>query len=141
MLALLSIRPIHAENIFSGFKTFEYRRKVFARQDIRTVLVYSTKPVGKLIGEFDIERILEDRPTDLWKHTRKGSGISEQYFYDYFAGCKLGYALKIARVRRFKVSVDPRDVIADFTAPQSFRYVQEHVARLGAAYGASHCRT
>ncbi|MFK4534267.1 putative transcriptional regulator [Bradyrhizobium ottawaense] len=71
MLALLSIKPVHTENIFSGRKTFEYRRKVFARSDVRTVLVYCTKPVGKLVGEFDIDEILQDSPSRLWKQTRK----------------------------------------------------------------------
>lgn len=132
MLALLSIRPIHAENIFSGRKTFEYRRKVFARTDVRTVLVYCTKPVGKLIGEFDIDAILQASPSSLWKQTSKGSGISERYFHDYFAGCKLAYALKIGQVRRFKKCIDPQDIIVDFSPPQSFMYMQERLIRTGA---------
>ena len=125
MIALLSIRPEHAENIFAGRKTYEYRRKVFARTDVRTVLVYCTKPVGKLVGEFDIDGILQSSPRSLWKQTHRGSGISERYFYEYFAGCKLAYALRITKVREYKESINPQDLIARFSPPQSFMYVEE----------------
>ena len=62
MRVLLSIRPEHVENIRSGIKTFEFRRRIFARRDVRTVLIYCTRPVGRLVGEFDIAEILEDEP-------------------------------------------------------------------------------
>jgi predicted transcriptional regulator len=125
MLALLSIKPVHAENIFAGRKTFEYRRKVFARTDVRKVLVYCTKPVARLVGEFDINEILQAAPRRLWEQTCSGSGISKQYFYDYFSGCKLAYALRIGDIRQFQTSIDPRDIIPNFSPPQSFMYLQE----------------
>lgn len=131
MLALLSIKPVHAENIFAGRKTFEYRRKIFARTDIQTVLVYCTKPVGKLIGEFDIDDVLRATPANLWRQTSQGSGISKEYFHSYFAGCDLAYALKIGKVRRFTTYVDPHALIDDFSPPQSFMYVPELTARSG----------
>ncbi|WP_084306124.1 ASCH domain-containing protein [Bradyrhizobium sp. ARR65] len=127
MLALLSIKPVHVESIFSGRKTFEYRRRVFARTDVRTILVYCTKPVGKLVGQFDIDEILHASPSRLWRQTRKGSGISESYFYDYFAGCELGYALRIGTLRPFRKHVDPQDFIVGFSPPQSFMYMPEHL--------------
>jgi predicted transcriptional regulator len=125
MRALLSIRPVHAENIFAGRKKFEFRRKVFARSDVRSVLVYSTRPVGKLVGEFEVAEILQASPSDLWKETHLGAGITERYFFDYFDGCKLAFAIKIGNVRRFRRSINPRDLIADFSPPQSFMYVRE----------------
>ncbi|MCP1744338.1 putative transcriptional regulator [Bradyrhizobium japonicum] len=141
MLALLSIKPVHTENIFSGRKTFEYRRKVFARSDVRTVLVYCTKPVGKLVGEFDIDEILQDSPSRLWKQTRTGAGISEIYFYEYFAGCEFGYALRIGNVRRFKRYIEPQKLVAEFSPPQSFMYIEEsRLNSIGARTGASRCR-
>ncbi|MBR1245984.1 ASCH domain-containing protein [Bradyrhizobium sp. AUGA SZCCT0169] len=126
MLVLLSIRPPHVENIFAGLKTFEYRRRVFSRTDVRTVLVYCTKPIGKIVGEFDIDGVLQDNPERLWRKTREGSGISKRYFLDYFAGRDLGFALKIGKVRLFSEQLDPNDLIANFFPPQSYMYMAEN---------------
>lgn len=126
MHVLLSIRPEHVANILAGTKTFEFRRRVFARREIRTVLIYCTKPVGCFVGEFEIERILKDRPDRLWKKTKSGSGISKKYFDTYFAGRGEAFALQIGKVRAFARHVVPSDVMDDFTPPQSFMYVPTH---------------
>ena len=62
MRVLLSIRPVHVESILSGAKRFEFRRRMFARRDVRSVLIYCTMPVGRLVAEFEIAGILEDTP-------------------------------------------------------------------------------
>lgn len=125
MRVLLSIKPVHVENILSGVKTFEFRRKLFTRRDVRTVLIYCTRPVGRLVGEFDIAEILKDHPDRLWLRTRSGSGISKEYFDGYFSGRTEAYALKIGEVRRFASHVDPSDIVENFSPPQSFMYVEK----------------
>ena len=127
MLVLLSIRPAHVANILAGTKTFEFRRKIFARKDIKSVLIYCTKPVGRFVGEFEIDDILCDRPDKLWMRTRSGSGISKEYFDDYFEGREQGYALRIGRVRAYSQHVVPGDVIDGFSPPQSFMYVDSDI--------------
>lgn len=127
MNVLLSIRPIHVANILAGTKTFEFRRKIFARKDVRSVLIYCTKPVGRFVGEFDIDDILCDSPNKLWKRTRAGSGISKEYFDDYFCGREQAYALRIGRVRAFEQHVVPGEVIDGFSPPQSFMYVEKDI--------------
>lgn len=123
MRVLLSIKPVHVQNILSGIKIFEFRRRIFARRDISTVLIYSTKPVGRFIGEFDIAEIIEDDPERLWTSTEYGSGITKGYFDSYFAGRKKAYALKIGELRIFNEPIVPADVIEEFTPPQSYMYV------------------
>jgi predicted transcriptional regulator len=123
MRVLLSIKPVHVGNILSGVKTFEFRRKLFARRDVKTVLIYCTMPVGRLVGEFDIAEILQDHPDRLWLKTRSGSGISKEYFDGYFCGRTQAYALKIGEVRPFAKHIDPSDVMENFSPPQSFMYV------------------
>src|SRR5689334_12915249 len=125
MRVLLSIKPVHVENILSGVKTFEFRRKLFTRRDVKTVLIYCTRPVGRLVGEFDIAEILKDHPDRLWLRTRSGSGISKEYFDGYFCGRTEAYALKIGEVRPFASYVDPADLVENFSPPQSFMYVEK----------------
>ena len=101
MLVLLSIKPEHAQNILSGHKTFEFRRRMFSRREIKTALIYCTKPIGRFVGEFEIDDILCDEPHRLWRKTKTGSGISKEYFDEYFAGRDQAFALQIGQVRAF----------------------------------------
>jgi predicted transcriptional regulator len=120
---LLSIRPQHVENILEGRKTFEFRRKLFMRKDIKTVLIYCTMPVGRLVAEFDIANILSDDPESLWDRTSSGSGISKCYFDAYFEGRSRAHAIQIGDLRIYPEPIMPADIIPDFTPPQSYRYV------------------
>ena len=54
MKVLLSIKPQYVESILSGKKSYEFRRMIFAAQ-IDTVVIYATKPIGRVVGEFGIE--------------------------------------------------------------------------------------
>ena len=55
MKILLSIKPEFVEEIFSGRKKFEYRKAIFTNKKVTSAIVYSTMPVGKIVGEFTIE--------------------------------------------------------------------------------------
>lgn len=133
MRVLLSIKPEHVENIFNGSKKFEFRRRIFGRKDVNVVVVYATKPVGKIVGEFDLDDVLADTPDTIWHVTSSASGISKSYFDDYFGGRDRAFALKIGEVRRYDQPVEPYEVIQNFTPPQSYMYV----CNLSALNGAS----
>jgi len=122
MKVLLSIKPEFANKIFDGSKKFEFRKAIFKNQDIKTVVVYASSPVQKVIGEFDIADIISLSPTELWKKTKSKSGISEQFFFEYFADRSIGYAIKIKSATRYKKPLSLKD---DFNAfpPQSFMYL------------------
>lgn len=125
MKVLLSIKPQFVEKIISGEKTFEYRKQVF-KQDISTVVIYATKPVGKIVGEFKVKDILKDSPSNIWRKTKKNSGISKEFFMDYFNDRDSAYALEIQDFVKFDLEIDPKDVFLKFTAPQSFMYLDEN---------------
>lgn len=122
MKVLLSIKPQFAEQIFNGNKKFEFRKAVFKNEDVKTIVVYASSPMQKVIGEFEIETILNDSPDKLWKKTKKYAGIDEEYFYQYFADRQYGFAIKIKKVKKYK---KPLCLKADFnlTPPQSFLYL------------------
>ena len=67
MKVLLSINPEYVEKIFSGEKKYEFRRNIFKRKNIKSIIIYSTSPVKKVVGEFYIEEIIEDLPEKLWE--------------------------------------------------------------------------
>jgi predicted transcriptional regulator len=123
MKVLLSIKPQFVEEIFNGTKRFEYRKSIFKRKGITSIVIYSTMPVGKIVGEFDIEEILEEHPNTLWEKTKHHSGISETFYDSYFIGREKGYAIKIKSLQKYDVPRCPHEMYGNFTAPQSFKYV------------------
>jgi len=122
MKVLLSIKPEFAEMIFAGTKKFEFRRSVFRNPEVKTVVVYATAPIKRVIGEFEIEKIINDELEALWQQTRSYAGIDKKYFLDYFSDMENGYAIKIKKTRKYKKSLCLRK---DFktTPPQSFMYL------------------
>lgn len=124
MKILLSIRPEYAELILQGDKHFEFRKSIPRNPSVRTVVIYATKPVGKIVGEFDIADILSEHPTDLWALTAEFAGVSRRFFKSYFSGKDTGYAIKVRKARRYKHPRDLKSVVRSGIAPQSFCYVR-----------------
>lgn len=122
MRVLLSIKPEFADKIFDGTKKYEFRRSIFKNNSISSVVVYASSPTQKVIGEFEIERIINAEVQDLWNETKEDSGITEAYFMKYFIGKEVGFAIKIKEVKRYE---KPLCIKEDFqaTPPQSFIYI------------------
>lgn len=122
MKVLLSIKPEYAFKIFDGTKKFEFRRVIFKKPNIKTVVVYASSPVQKVIGEFEIDDIFSFNPDEIWKMTKKFSGISEDFFYEYFANREIAHAIKIKNI---KIYSEPLSIKDDFNLvpPQSYVYL------------------
>ena len=122
MRVLLSIKPKFAFKIFNGVKLYEYRKAIFRNSNVSKIIVYASSPVKKVIGEFEIENIIYDELDRLWELTSDLSGISEDYFYDYFSSKNKGYAIKVKNTKLYK---SPFELERTFKIrpPQSFAYV------------------
>jgi predicted transcriptional regulator len=119
---LLSIKPEFVEQIINGKKKYEYRKRIF-KKDVDSVVVYSTKPEGRIIGEFKVEKIINDSPFEIWNQTQKYSGISEDFFFHYFAGRQDGFAIKIKEFIKYDDPIDPKKLDNNFVPPQSYKYL------------------
>lgn len=119
---LLSIKPEFAEKIFNGEKSFEFRKVVFKRLAIHTIVVYASWPVQRVIGEFEIDEILSLHPDELWRQTKKASGISQRFFQEYFSDKVIGHAIKVKATKRYSRPRHLHELI-DGPPPQSFRYL------------------
>jgi predicted transcriptional regulator len=102
MKVLLSIKPVYAEKIFSGQKQFEFRRTIFKDKRVSKVVVYASAPVQKVIGEFEIDQILNDEIESLWQKTKLQAGISYDFFASYFANKPVVMRSKLANVSCIK---------------------------------------
>ncbi|MCH4809788.1 ASCH domain-containing protein [Vreelandella neptunia] len=123
MKVLLSIKPEYANSILDGSKHFEFRKSIFKREDIEKVVIYATKPVGKVVGEFDIDGVLSLEPSELWEETKHHAGISLSFFESYFTGRDKGFAIKVKNPVRYREPFDLNQVVSNGAAPQSYRYL------------------
>ena len=123
MKVVLSIKPEFANKIFDGSKRFEFRKNIFKKEDVRSILVYASSPVQKVIGEFEIEEIINERLENLWEITHEYSGISKDYFDDYFSEKESGYAIKVINEQLYD---QPKCLKEDYNLhpPQSFAYLK-----------------
>ncbi|EGQ9817937.1 ASCH domain-containing protein [Vibrio antiquarius] len=124
MKALLSIKPEFVEKILSGEKLVEYRKAVFKRPEVKSVVIYSTMPDGLIVGEFEIGQILAKPPEELWEQTKDVSGINKQFFDEYFTDRDVAYAIEIKKLKRYATPINPYEKEEGFKAPQSFKYIE-----------------
>ncbi|MBU4607575.1 MAG: ASCH domain-containing protein [Methanobacterium sp.] len=126
MKALLSIKPQYVDEIIKGKKKYEFRKKVFKKEnEVKEIYIYSSSPVKKIVGYFKVNQIIEDHPQALWENFKEVSGINELEFFEYFKERETGFAIQINQLEVFENPVDPNTMIPNFVAPQSFRYMDE----------------
>lgn len=127
MSVILSIKPVYANAILDGTKTVEFRKKIFKRP-VERILIYSSSPVQKIIGYFDIDEIIEDTPENLWNKFHKVGGINKKDFFEYYSKSEVGFSIKIKSYEKFNEGINPADYFENFCAPQSFIYLEEKTA-------------
>lgn len=123
MKVLLSIKPEFVAKIESGEKVYEYRKTIFRRPDIKTVVVYATSPVCRIVGEFDIESIESGTPQEIWQRTHSQGGVTKRFYNNYFKKSNVAYAIKIAAYRKYPSQMKIEEAYPNMTAPQSFKYI------------------
>lgn len=120
-LILLSINPEYVERILAGSKKYEFRKRL-ANRTVDKILIYSTAPIMKVVGEVQIVETMSASPTALWECTKKSAGISRDKYRKYFKGCKVAYAYRLGQVVRY----NPPKELSEFNIslpPQSFMYL------------------
>ncbi len=123
---LMSVRPEHAQKIFSGTKTVELRRTSprIAKGDL--VLVYVSSPVKAVMGAFRVEQVIDGRPEALWSIVKGKAGLTRQEFEAYFSGASRGCGIFFTDVLRLHKPVSLqrlREKWPAFQPPQGYCYV------------------
>jgi predicted transcriptional regulator len=122
MKVLLSIKPEFAQKIFDGTKKYEFRKSIFKRSDIDTVVVYASSPMQRVIGEFEIKNILCEETETLWQLTHEFSGIDKLFYDEYFANKETAFAIQVGKICKFPNPKRLSEYDINF-APQSFAYL------------------
>lgn len=118
---LLSINPQHVENILNGTKKYEYR-KIKCKNAVDKIVIYSTAPIMKVVGEADVDEVLEDIPEKIWDKTQKYSGIDYKFFKKYYEGKEKAVAYKLSNIVEYCNKRELEEYGLSY-APQSFVYL------------------
>jgi len=124
--ALMSLHPRFAERILRGEKRVEFR-KARLPSTVSTVIIYATRPVGRIIGAFSVAGIDEGHPEELWERHKAYAGVGEAFFRKYFEGRNRGFAIRVGETLQLN---EPRSISAvRADPPQSFCYLRERDVR------------
>ncbi len=119
---LLSINPEHVENIFNGKKLYEFR-KVRCKDTVDRIIIYATAPQQMVVGEAEIDGIIEDEINAVWRQTKDFAGISYAFFRSYYKGKKKAVAYRLRNVAEY----DQPKKLSEYGIvypPQSFIYLK-----------------
>ena len=119
MNVLMSIKPEFVDKILTGEKQYEFRKSIF-KENVERIYIYSSYPVKKIVGYFEVDEIIHKSPKELWDSYSDVSGISEKDFFKYFKDHEKGYAIKINNLNVFDEFIEMKD----YTGPQSFCYIE-----------------
>lgn len=125
MQVLLSIKPKYSGLIFSGYKKYEFRKHSF-REKITKVVVYSSAPVMKVVGEFELLGVITGTPSEVWMKCKNQAGIDKSAYDNYYKGSCQAVALQIGKVLRYKEPLNLQDLLG-IRPPQSFCYIKDGV--------------
>lgn len=118
---LLSIKPEYVERIFNGSKKYEFRKHL-PQDSVNKIVVYSTDPVQRIVGEVEVLGKLAMKPSPLWEATKHAAGISRAKYRVYFKGCTTAYAFQLGQTRLYEAPKKLEEIGVK-SAPQSFIYL------------------
>ena len=129
MKILMSIKPRFVEKIRRGEKKFEFRRVLPRCQEVDTIIVYASKPVGMVVGEITVGDYLAYPTDELWERTKEKSGLTREEFFDYFHGKTNAHAIAIESYRDYEQPIPLDVLLPGKTPPQSYCYLNEFEER------------
>lgn len=119
---LMPINPKYVEQILSGRKKYEYRKIKAKRSNIDKMIIYSTSPIMRVVAEVDIEDIIENKPEALWELTKNDSGITKDFYNEYYKNKEYAVAYKLGNVTKYDTPKKLEEIGIHYV-PQSFVYL------------------
>lgn len=129
--ALLSIRPVYANQILAGTKTIELRKSAMGLAARDVVLVYSSAPEQQLSFWFRI-RAVETLPiAQMWERHANLLGISHDDYQNYFADAATATGLHVGETHALRPIplAEIQRAVPGFVPPQGMIWLREEFGR------------
>lgn len=126
MKILMAIKPQFIEKIRRGEKKFEFRRVLPRHQEVDGIIVYASKPVGRVVGEITVGGYLTLTVDEMWEATKDISGLTREEFLKYFHDKKNAHAIAIESYRDYEQPIPLDVLLPGKVPPQSYCYLNNY---------------
>lgn len=121
---LISLHPEHSENVLSGRKTVELRRRRLNVTPGTRVWIYTKQPRSRVDAYAIVSEVHEGSQDELWTMFGSQVAITRSAFDNYLSGSETGCAIVFSSVSRLRRAIgldEIRQKVANFHPPQFFK--------------------
>jgi predicted transcriptional regulator len=121
---LISLEPHHSDNVLSGRKTVEVRRRRIHVQPGTRIWIYTKRPRARVDGFVIVESVHSGSGEELWTRFSSELALSRPHYDSYMSGCRTGCAIVIRSAVALDKAIPLEDVrgsFAGFHPPQFFK--------------------
>lgn len=124
---LISIRPEFVVAIAEGRKTVELRRSFPLLEAGTLLVIYSTLPVGAVVGFAPIRAVHTGSVDAMWRKHGLKAALDRKRYQDYFSSRTRAFAIELgpySQIDPVPLSDIPT-VLPGIQVPQSWRYLDQ----------------
>jgi predicted transcriptional regulator len=121
---LISLEPHHSENVLSGRKTVEVRRRRVSVAPGTRIWIYTKRPRARVDAFAIVDSVHQGSQDELWTMFGSKLALSRSSYDRYMSGCRTGCAIVLKSVSRLERAIPLDDVRASLTGfhpPQFFK--------------------
>ena len=125
---LISLEPRHAQNILSGRKSVELRRRSVKVEPGDIIWIYSKRPCAAIVGWAEVFAVRSASPQSIWRRHGVQAAVTREEFFDYFNGRSIAYAIELRCVNRLENQLSLETLRAtemNFCPPQFFKKLHQ----------------
>jgi predicted transcriptional regulator len=120
---LISLEERHANNILSGMKSVELRRRQMHVEPGAIVWLYVKTPIAAVVGYAEVGQCDYAAPSTIWRNLGSMTGLERKEFNSYFSGLSRAFALGLKNPYTLASPIslyDLRKKVATFQPPQFY---------------------
>lgn len=122
-IVLIAMHPQYVDLISQGIKKIEFRKTNFCRP-VKKIVIYSTSPIKKIVGFFDVKKIESSTPNIFWEKYSSIGGISRTAFFRYYNTSSIAIGIHIKKYTPLPHPINLSSL--GLTVPQSYLYLTEN---------------
>jgi len=125
--AILSIKPVYANQILAGTKTIELRKSAMGLCAGDAILVYSSAPEQRLGFWFRVKAVDPLPVEEMWQRHHERLGIAYEDYSAYFGGQKTAVGLHVGELCRLipVPLTEIQDLVPGFVPPQGIIWLRD----------------
>lgn len=129
--AIISIKPIYANQILAGTKTIELRKSSMGLTANDVILVYSSAPEQKFAFWFRIKQVETLPVEEMWKRYSSKLGIEYEDYRSYFNDSSIAVGFHVGEIHSIQpISLqETENLVPGFVPPQGIIWLRNELGR------------